>query len=64
MGYEKFCATYNSLREKHRNDPGALEIIERFGREVAWLRVLDILSSCFMADLAIAKAKQAACPGC
>ncbi len=60
MGYEKFCATYNKLLERHRNDPGALEIIERFGRDVAWLRVTEILSSCFMAELAIAKAKQAA----
>ena len=60
MGYEKFCATYHSLREQHRNDPKALEIIERYGREVAWLRVLDIFSTCFMAEFAIAKAKQAA----
>ncbi|TXT24962.1 MAG: hypothetical protein FD131_4769 [Rhodocyclaceae bacterium] len=62
IGYDKFVASYRSLREQHRNDPQALEIIERFGREAAYLRVLDERSAALEAHLAIEKAMQSSRP--
>lgn len=58
IGYEKCVASYRRLREQHRTNPGALEIIERFGREIAYLRVLDERSAALEAHLAIEKAQK------
>lgn len=58
MSYEKFVATYRNLRHTHQHNPEAIEIIDQFGREAAYLRVLDERAAKLEAELAITKASQ------
>ena len=58
MSYDRFLSTYRKLRREHRNNPDALVLIDRFGLEVAQLRILDEESAAIEANMVIELARR------
>jgi hypothetical protein len=57
MGYDKFCRTFYAARQAHLDDPEMLAVIDQFGKDAAYLRMLDERTAALQARLAIADAQ-------